>query len=238
MTTIRLNKLIASHGFCSRRKADEWIKNGRISVDGIICRELGTVVDPEQQTIMVDGRPLAQPPKKIYLALNKPTGVVTTCDDPQGRKTVLGLLPKTIVKQGIFPVGRLDSDSKGLIFLTNDGDWNQHLLHPSRQVWKEYLVHADKPLDERQKQKLQHGIKLDGTLIAPARLSGYKKTKSGSQFHLAIREGRNRQIRRMCKVIRIQVLSLQRVSIGPIKLGDLAEGEYRYLEKKEVELFI
>ena len=145
---LRLNRFLARHGICSRRKADELIQSGRISIDGMVCREVGTEVDPEKQRIAFDGKVLEQEPPRVYMILNKPLDVVTTKSDPQRRKTVLDMFPQEIVRLGIFPVGRLDSDSEGLLLLSNDGDWTQILLHPGHQVWKEYQVQTDKPLNK------------------------------------------------------------------------------------------
>ncbi|HOJ62557.1 MAG TPA: pseudouridine synthase [bacterium] len=233
---VRLNKLLARHGLCSRRQADEWIRAGRVSVDGLIQRELGTQVDPTRQTVAVDGRPLKQAPPYLYLALHKPVGVVTTRDDPQGRKTVLDLLPEPWTGQGLFPVGRLDSDSSGLLLLTNDGDWSQILLHPRHQVWKEYWVITDQVLTREQRKRLEQGVMLDHKKTAPARITLVKSGGENSRrFQIAIREGRNRQIRRMCAAVGLHVVSLQRIRIGPITLGELPPGICRPLTQAEVD---
>ncbi len=233
---IRLNKILAQHGLCSRRQADEWIAAGRISVDGIVCREVGTQVNPHRQRIAVDGKPLENSPAKLYILLNKPKGIVTTRRDPQGRPIVLDLLPKEIVKAGVFPVGRLDCDSEGLLLLTNDGDWCQLLLHPRHEVWKEYLVHTDKALTPELQSRLEQGVLLEGKRTLPARIDWEKDSKGRTQFIMAIREGRNRQIRRMCKTLGLSVVSLQRRKIGPISLGNLKIGAWRLLKDTELKL--
>lgn len=243
---LRLNKILARYGFCSRRKADEWILAGRVSVDGIVCRELGVQADPEHQRIAVDGKPLENLPPACYILLNKPVGVVTTRNDPQGRRTVLDLLPQEFVEAGVFPVGRLDYDSEGLLLLTNDGDWGQILLHPRHQIWKEYRVRVDKPLTLEQKKKLEQGVELDGSKTLPARIALLHSKEvnpdikdaepiGGTRFTISIREGRNRQIRRMCSAAGLTVVSLKRIKMGPIHLGKLETGGWRLLRNDEVK---
>ncbi|MFB3788053.1 MAG: pseudouridine synthase [bacterium] len=232
---IRLNKFLARHGLCSRRQADEWILAGRVAVDGLIQRTVGVQVDPSRQTVAVDGRPLTQAPPLLYIALHKPLGVVTTCQDPQGRKTVLDLLPESWQGQGVFPVGRLDYDSSGLLLLTNDGGWGQILLHPRHQVWKEYRVTTDQVLTPDQRKWLEQGVVLDNQRTAPARVTLLKSGEVESRrFQIAIREGRNRQIRRMCAAVGVTVVSLRRVRIGSINLGKLPPGACRPLTPEEV----
>lgn len=235
---LRLNKILAQHGLCSRRQADEWIAAGRVSVDGIVCREVGTQVDPLRQRVSVDGKPLENAPAKLYILLNKPKGYVSTRSDPQGRPIVLDLLPREIVKAGVFPVGRLDSDSEGLLLLTNDGNWSQLLLHPRHEVWKEYLVQTDKALTPELRNQLEQGVILEGKRTLPARIDWHtdSNSKRGTHFIMAIREGRNRQIRRMCKALGLSVLSLKRRKIGPISLGNLKIGSWRLLKDSELQL--
>lgn len=231
--TIRLNKLLAERGLCSRREADRWIEQGRVSVDGLVCRELGVGIDVNAQSVCIDGKPIPAKPDTVYLALNKPVGVVTTRRDPQGRTTVMNLIDDAMRESGVFPVGRLDADSEGLLLLTNDGIWSQALIHPSREVWKEYHVEVDKPLSDKQVHSLREGVILDGTPTLPAKLkqSGPKSTK----FYISIREGRNRQIRRMCKKVGLNVIRLKRTRIADISLGKLASGHWRPLNKTEIE---
>ncbi len=237
--TVRLNQLIARHGLCSRRKADEWIEAGRVSVDGVTCRQLGTRIDPASQRVAVDGTVLRAAPEALYLALNKPRGYVTTRDDPQGRPIVMDLLPSEFKQAGLFPAGRLDMDSEGLLLLTNDGDWSRILLHPSHQVWKEYLVQVDRPLSQKAEDLLTNGVLIDGKRTLPAQLSKPAPEKDeGRSFRLKIREGRNRQIRRMCKEVGLSVVSLIRLKIGPVSLGDLPAGQWRVLSQEEVDKVI
>lgn len=205
-------------------------------MDGVVCRELGTLVDPDRQRIAVDGKLLENAPSASYILLNKPVGVVTTRSDPQGRRTVLDLLPAAIVDAGVFPVGRLDYDSEGLLILTNDGDWAQVLLHPRREMWKEYRVQTDKPLSLDGKSFLERGVDLDGSRTLPARIVfQHAGASNDAWFSIAIREGRNRQIRRMCKAAGLNVISLQRIKMGPILLGKLPIGDWRELRNDEVE---
>ncbi|MEW6236577.1 MAG: pseudouridine synthase [Candidatus Omnitrophota bacterium] len=234
--SIRLNRLLAQYGLCSRRKADEWIAAGRVSINGLVCRQLGAAVDPETQQIAVDGVLLTERPAIYYIALNKPKGVVTTRQDPQGRRTVMDLLSPEHRKAGVFPVGRLDHDSEGLLLITNDGDWSQILLHPRHIVWKKYRVQTDKPMTETIRKKFSQGVKLEEKTTLPARVSHPAKDScSGTVFHLSIREGRNRQIRRMCAAAGLNILSLKRLSVGPIELGDLPSGAWRTLTTEETQ---
>lgn len=230
---IRLNKLLAQHGLCSRREADRWIEEGRVSVDGVVERELGVSVDPESQRVAVDGVELTSQPEKVYIALYKPQGVVTTRKDPQHRKTVLDCLPPEIAGAGVFPCGRLDADSEGLLLLTNDGDWNQTMLHPSHEIWKEYQVTLDRAPKPNELKRLEEGVRVEGRKTLPARISA-PNPRNPLEFTIAIREGRNRQIRKMCGVLRLNVKRLKRIQVGQIKLGKLKPGEWRPLNKIEI----
>lgn len=220
---------------CSRRKADEWIEAGRVAINGICCKQVGISIKPEEHTITIDGKLLGSPPDLVYLAFHKPKGVVTTKYDPQGRTTVMELIPKEHSKAGVFPVGRLDRDSEGLILLTNDGDWSKQLLHPRHQVWKKYYVETDAPLNPEQKTRLEKGMMMDNKRTLPARVHPKRRQgKMSKQFVIEIREGRNRQIRRMCKKVGLQVKALKRIAVGNISLGQLKPGETRRLKKTEV----
>jgi pseudouridine synthase len=233
--SIRLNRLIARYGLCSRRKADEWIEEGRVAINGICCKQVGISIKPEEHSITIDGQLLGNPPDLVYLAFHKPKGVVTTKYDPQGRTTVMDLIPKEHSKAGVFPVGRLDRDSEGLILLTNDGEWSKKLQHPRHQVWKKYYVETDAPLNPEQKAKLEKGLMMDSKRTLPARVHPkHKQGKMSKQFMMEIREGRNRQIRRMCKKVGLQVKSLMRIAVGTISLGQLKPGETRRLSKQEI----
>ncbi len=233
---IRINHLLARYGFCSRRKADDWVRAGRVSVDGVICRQVGTRVDPGEQRIAVDGKLLQKPPVYEYIALHKPRGVITTTNDPRGRPTVMEYLPSELKSKGIFPVGRLDFDSEGLLLMTNDGDWGRILLHPSHRIWKTYLVRTDRPLTRHARERLERGIELDWkrTLGAKIKTMSANEEKKFS-FFFSIREGRKRQIRRMCAAVGLSILSLKRISVGSIELNELETGTWRRLRPEEVE---
>lgn len=198
----------------------------------MVCRELGVCVNPDLQRIKVDGAVLPTQPDVVYFALNKPKGVVSTRRDPQGRKTVMQLLSKEANNAGVFPVGRLDADSEGLLLLTNDGEWSQRLLHPSGEVWKEYRVETTAPLTPNQIRRLKEGITIEGRPTLEAKV---KLIKERDGFFISIQEGRNRQIRKMCKVLRIEITRLQRIRIGQIELEDLPSGHWRPLNKREIE---
>jgi pseudouridine synthase len=234
---IRLNKLLARYGLCSRRKADEWIQTGRVAIDGIICREMGTQVDPTRERITVDGKDLEIAPELTYIAFNKPINVLCTKDDPQGRKTVMDCLSEELNSKGIFPVGRLDQDSEGLLLLTNNGDWAQVLVHPKHEIWKEYFVITDKPLHSEKLNILKSGVNIEGQLTLPAKIRVQKgDNQIQNRFYISIREGRNRQIRKMCKAVGLNVQKLKRTKIGPIQLGNLKLGNWRHLSDEEIQM--
>lgn len=233
---IRINRLLSRYGLCSRRKADEWIAAGRVAIDGMVCMEVGVEVDPNTQRVAVDGKPLGAPPTFRYIALYKPAGVLTSCGDPHGRKTVMDLLPQELRGAGLFPVGRLDLDSEGLIILTNDGEWAGILAHPSHQIKKRYWVQIDRVMKLKNREQLERGVLLDGKRTLPARIHVYlRPPHSGKAFTIELKEGRNRQIRRMCSKIQCNVLALKRLEVGPVQLGHLKPGEWRDLDAGEIE---
>ena len=219
---------------CSRRTAETYIIDGRVKVNGITAK-LGDSADLEQDEILVDGCPLQKTgPRPIYIMLNKPRGYVTTLSDEAGRKTVADLLIN--VPGRVYPVGRLDMHSEGLLILTNDGDLAHHLTHPSHEVYKEYLVKLS-PDEEglpSPEKPLSGAIELDGEKLLPAKCRLLAKTESGYIMTIAIRQGKNRQIRRMCAKCGYTVNSLKRVSEGDVKLGELPSGRWRYLTEKEI----
>lgn len=190
--------------------------------------------NPDRQRVTVDGKPLHARPALHYIALNKPIGVVTTRHDPQGRKTVIDLLPPHLREAGLFPVGRLDADSEGLLILTNDGDWAQTLLHPRHEVWKEYLVEVDRPPTDEELNRLANGIMIGGKPTLPAQIQRENKSKNCKSFLIAIREGRNRQVRKMCGAVGLNVRSLRRVGIGPLRLEGETVGHWRSLTEEEI----
>ena len=230
----RLQKILSGAGVCSRRAAETYITAGRVKVNGITAN-LGDSADLEQDEILVDGRLLRKNgPRPVYIMLNKPRGYVTTLSDEAGRKTVADLLSD--VPERVYPVGRLDMHSEGLLILTNDGDLAHHLTHPSHEVYKEYLVKLT-PDEEglpSPEKPLSGAIELDGEKLLPAKCRLLANTENGYIMTIAIRQGKNRQIRRMCAKCGYTVNSLKRVSEGDVKLGELPSGRWRYLTEAEV----
>lgn len=230
----RLQKILSAAGICSRRAAESYITAGRVKVNGITAN-LGESADPEVDEILVDGRPLGKKsPRMTYIMLNKPRGYVTTLSDEAGRKTVADLIAD--VPERIYPVGRLDMHSEGLLLLTNDGQLAHSLMHPSHEVYKEYLVKLS-PDEEglpTPEKPLSGVIELDGERLLPAKCRLLAQTENGYIMTIAIRQGKNRQIRRMCAKCGYTVNSLKRVSEGDVKLGDLPSGRWRYLTEAEV----
>jgi 23S rRNA pseudouridine2605 synthase len=222
----RLQKVLARAGYGSRRRCEELIELGRVRVDGEVAR-LGRRVDPARERITVDGAPAPTAPGLVYFLLNKPAGVVTTAEDPQGRPTVLSLVP---ADPRVFPVGRLDRATEGLLILTNDGDLSQLLSHPSHGVEKEYLAQVHGDPSPQAVRRLREGVPLDDGVTAPAKVSRV----APGLLRVAIHEGRNRQVRRMCSAVGHEVIRLVRTRIGPLADSSLAPGEYRELTTTEV----
>ncbi|MGE4344589.1 MAG: pseudouridine synthase [Geoalkalibacter sp.] len=227
----RVQKIMAAAGLMSRRQAETLIAAGRVTVNGQVIT-LGARADAERDRITVDGRPLPSLESKTYLLLNKPTGYVTTLRDPQGRRVVADLVRDLPVR--VFPVGRLDAGTEGLLLLTNDGELAQRLAHPRHKVEKVYLVKVRGLLDEKARRRLQEGVLLDDGPTQPCSLDKIRKTGSNSWFELTLREGRNRQVRRMCAAVGYPVVRLKRIRIGFLELGNLAPGAYRHLSRAEV----
>ena len=226
----RLQKILSAAGVCSRRAAEGYLTAGRITVNGEMA-QLGQQADPETDDIRVDGVPLGREPEAVYLMLNKPRGYVTTVSDEQGRKTVMDLL--TGVHTRIYPVGRLDRDSEGLLLLTNDGALTQRLLHPSHEVSKEYRVTVSGPV-EHAAENLRRIRNVAGMAIRPAEVQMLRREGNRAELRIVIHEGRNRQIRRMCARCGLEVLRLQRVREHCLELGTLPLGQWRYLTAAEI----
>lgn len=230
----RLQKILSAAGICSRRAAETYIKEGRVKVNGITAN-LGDSADLEQDEIVVNGRILGKKARRmVYIMLNKPRGYVTTLSDEADRKTVADLIQD--VPERVYPVGRLDMHSEGLLLLTNDGQLAHSLMHPSHEVYKEYLVKLT-PDEEglpSPEKPLSGVIELDGERLLPAKCRLLTKTENGYIMTIAIRQGKNRQIRRMCAKCGYTVNSLKRVSEGDVKLGELPSGRWRYLTEAEV----
>lgn len=226
----RLQKLLSAAGICSRRAAEEYITAGRVTVNGETA-ELGQRADPENDEILVDGKPLSHKADHVYLLLNKPRGYVTTLSDEKNRKTVADLVADCGVR--VYPVGRLDLDSEGLLLMTNDGDLMQHLLHPSGEIDKTYHVSVFGPVGGAAK-RLAAITDLEGERIRPAGVEVIRQTGQTAELAITIHEGKNRQIRRMCAACGLNVKRLRRVREHSLELGDLPSGKWRYLTEKEV----
>ena len=221
----RLQKVLASTGWGSRRSCEELISAGRVTVNGEVA-QLGRRVDPDSDLIEVDGAPVGVKPGLVYYLLNKPTGVVTTAKDTHGRKTVVDLVPS---QPRVFPVGRLDVDTEGLLLMTNDGELAHRITHPSHGLEKEYLVHVRGRVTPGELRRLRDGVELDDGITAP----GTASQPSPGVLRLTIHEGRNRQVRRMCEAVGHPVLRLVRIRIGPITDRNLRPGDYRELSTGE-----
>jgi 23S rRNA pseudouridine2605 synthase len=250
MAQERLQKILASAGVASRRAAEEFIVDGRVRVNGKVVRELGAKADPLTDKIEVDGRGLLHAEKLVYIALHKPTKVVSTVRDPEGRPTVLQVIEKsralgTRHSEGelprLYPVGRLDFDAEGLILLTNDGELAQTLTHPSFRVPRTYMVKVRGLPDERDLERLRRGVRMknpDGSVTrptAPAEVSLVKKGTSNAWLELTLFEGRNHQVKRMCEAIGHFTVRLIRVDYGGVALDPLPEGAWRHLSVAEVK---
>ena len=226
----RLQKILSGRGICSRRKAEELIESGKVSINGVIAK-LGDAADADLDTILVDGKPLPSQESYVYIMLNKPRGYVTTLSDEKGRPNAAQLID---CGTRVYPVGRLDMDSEGLLLFTNDGEFANKLMHPSHQVDKTYRVLVQ-GYSEENLEKLKRPIELDGYTI---RTPGIKllrtRDRGQAQLLVTIHEGRNRQVRRMCDAAGMKVLRLQRIAEGKLKLGDLELGKWRYLTGEEL----
>ena len=231
---MRLNQAIASTGICSRRKADLLIADGKVKVNNEIVTEFSRQVDPAVDRLSVEGKPLKFK-ASIYIALNKPPGIVTTMSDESGRETVIDLLPKNL--RIVKPVGRLDMYSEGLLLLTNDGEFAQRLTHPSKHIAKTYEIRVKGALKDADLQRMAKGVMLEDGVTLPAKVKLRMRNNSYSDFEISISEGRNRQLRRMCSALGYVVVRLRRLGIGRLQLGLLPSGSWRYLTDAEVKLF-
>ncbi|MBT1076854.1 pseudouridine synthase [Geobacter grbiciae] len=228
----RLQKILSQAGIASRREAERMITDGRVAVNGKPVIELGAKADSSRDAITVDGKPVTVDEKRVYILLNKPVGYVTTLKDPEGRPIVTDLLKGLGVR--VFPVGRLDYNTEGLLLLTNDGAWANRLAHPRHEVDKEYLVRVRGTVAREQITRLEQGIELEDGKAAPARVSVTKQSDNNTWVSITIHEGRYRQVRRMCEAVSLSVVRLRRVRYGALSMGDLKIGEYRHLTSGEV----
>ena len=229
---MRLNKFLANCGVASRRKCDEIIFEGKVKVNGEIVKNPAIQVNPEKDEVEVNGEKVKLP-EKVYIALNKPKGVLCSLKDDFGRTIITDLVKD--IPQRIYPVGRLDYNSEGLIILTNDGELANRLIHPRYKVKKKYHVLIKGEIKDEDLKKLEQGIELDGKKTLPAECKILNKSKKSTLIEMTIQEGRKRQIRRMLQELGYEVKRLRRVQFGPIKLGMLKQGEWRFLTKKEIE---
>lgn len=228
----RLQKILSKYGIASRRQAEELIKEGRVTVNGTVA-VLGQKADPTKDYIKVDGKLLIKPEPKVYYAFYKPRKVITSLFDPQGRPTIKDFLKG--IKFRVYPVGRLDFDSEGLLLLTNDGDLAYRVMHPSSQIEKTYLVKIDGLIEPETIEKLRKGIKIEGKLAIPVSVQLVRRLKANSWIKITLHEGRKRQIRKMLERVGHPVIRLIRIAIDGIKLGELKPGQLRPLTKEEIE---
>lgn len=229
---MRLQKYLAQCGVASRRNAEKMISDGLVTVNGAVVTEMGVQVDADTDTVCVNGASVHPESEKHYIAYNKPAGEVTTARDPEGRTTVMDRFRDYPVR--LFPVGRLDYDSEGLLLLTNDGELMNQLLHPKYQIKKGYLTKVSNHVSEEAINRLRHGVIIDGKLTSPAEVRLIRYDSFSTDLLITIHEGRNRQVRKMIDSVGHQVVRLKRVRFGPVLLGDLPAGMWRKLSDKEI----
>jgi len=229
--TVRLQKYLATCGVASRRASESYIADGRVSVNGSPIIQQGFCIDPESDTVEVDGNRVF-PEQKLYFMLNKPVGVLCTCQDTHGRRTFLDFFPNC--RERLYPVGRLDQDSEGLLIVTNDGALALHLTHPRHEVTKTYHVRLNAPLSEAARSQMLAGVASEGEVLRADSISPLPKEQDAYRFIL--KEGRKRQIRRMVQALRLNVVTLQRVAVGSLNLGILPTGKARALSRSEIEI--
>ena len=232
-TGVRLQKVLAAAGIASRRASEVLISEGRVEVNSEVVLEQGRRVDPEHDVIRVDGSRIPPPRRHRYLALNKPRGVVATMSDPEGRRTVADLIALHSTER-LFHVGRLDTDTEGLLILTNDGDFAQRLAHPSFQVPKTYIAEVNGAVGEQSLRRLRRGISLEDGPVQPTSVKIVSAAGDKTLLKITIQEGRNRIVRRTMEAVGHPVRRLSRIGIGPVRLGNLKVGEYRDLTGEEL----
>lgn len=230
---MRLQKFMAKCGVASRRKSEELISQGLVKVNDKVIRELGTKIDPSKDIVKVEDKRIRLESNKVYIMLNKPIGYVTTLKDEKDRKVVTDLIQE--VDERIYPVGRLDIDTTGLLLLTNDGDITYKLTHPSKEIPKRYIAIVEGVPNRGELEKFRKGLFIDGKGTAPADIKIAKRFDDESILDISIHEGRNRQVKKMCEAINHPVKKLKRISMGKLELGGLDIGNWRYLNQVEIE---
>ncbi len=233
-TYVRLQKMLADCGVASRRKSEELIRAGSVKVNGVVA-EIGDKVDPYNDKVMVNGRRVTAnaKPKYRYIMLNKPRGYVTTMSDERGRKCVAELVAD--IEERVYPVGRLDRDSEGMLLFTNDGDFANKVMHPKKDIYKVYRVTVRPAVTDEMLMQFEEGMMLDGRKTAPAEVRVITRQEGRVVLEILLREGRNRQIRRMCEMLGLEVARLRRTAIGGVKMGMLKKGDWRDLTQDEVK---
>lgn len=227
----RLQKFMASCGIASRRKCEELILSGKVKVNGVVVTELGVKVNGNKDKIEYNGKIIKPEEKKVYILLNKPEGYITSVKDEKNRKTVLDIVK---VEERIYPIGRLDYDSSGLLLLTNDGYIYNKIIHPRVEITKKYIAVVQGEFKKQELEKFKKGVDIGGYITAKAEIKVLKYEDDKTTVEIGIHEGKNRQIRKMCAALNHNVLALKRISIGKIKLGNLKRGEYRDLTREEL----
>lgn len=232
---MRLAKYLADSGLASRRKAEQLISEGRVKVNGEVIKELGTKIDPDTDVIEVDGQRVNSE-SKVYILLNKPSGYISSVHDPQGRPVVTDLIKN--IKQRVYPVGRLDYDTEGLLILTNDGNFTNLMIHPRYEIEKTYEALVKGAVKERELKKLREGVLLEDGITAPAKVKILKKEADTTLLSIKIHEGRKRQVKRMCKAVNHPVIHLKRTGFAFLNIKGLKLGDYRFLTPNEVQRLI
>jgi len=230
---VRLQKYLADCGVASRRAAEDLIRDGKVTVNGLTVTEMGVKIDDEKDSVMFCGRNIFPKTEAVYLMLHKPEGYVTTVSDPFGRPSALDLI--NMKKTRLFPVGRLDFNTSGLLLITNDGDLTFKLTHPKHDIEKTYMAKLSGVPDKSALESFRRGLLIDDYKTGPAAIEIVKSAENGCTAKIIIKEGKNRQVRKMCEAIGLKVLSLKRVATGKLVLGDLKKGEYRRLTNRELK---
>lgn len=229
---MRLNKYIALCGVSSRRGADELIAQGKVTVNGSVISALGTDINTETDIVCIDGREISPEEEHVYIMLNKPAGYISACSDDRGRRTVIDLVKNA--GNRIFPVGRLDYDTEGLLILTSDGDFAYRCTHPKHEINKKYLAEIEGALDDNAVRKLREGVIIDGRKTSKATIKIIEKKGNAARLNVTIHEGRNRQVKKMFESVGCSVSYLKRISVGNLELGSLPPGAWRHLSEDEI----